>query len=377
MIGFINYYEVLHVIPNAPIEIIKLAYKGLAQKYHPDRYQGLDANQKMQLLNEALEVLSTPHKRKDFDDKLNLYNIKKQQERDFFEYQKRKDKEDPNNKKKGQNTSKSYSDAQSSSNGSNEDPQNINININISFPKIFSILKPFTLLTDWIKTHYRSILKSVTGLVGIIVGVSIIFLILDKVSKTNDVAVQEESYTSYDKDEHVYENPYYDKYEDNGLALATAAASAAANAAADSASAAADSLDLASEYTDGANITSNPDNPSPPDLHTYDSNHLNLSIWINKENNGQTFTIDFSNTNRPELNSKGTCSYSHGGDESLVRYSTLIKKQLSIDAIYNCTNEMTAELSHFFNENSERILIVTLSNSSNTDRVYYSGQMVE
>ena len=37
-----NFYEILHIAENAPDEIIKLAYKGLAQKYHPDRYKGTD-----------------------------------------------------------------------------------------------------------------------------------------------------------------------------------------------------------------------------------------------------------------------------------------------------------------------------------------------
>lgn len=85
---FINYYEILHVSQDAPVEIIRLAYKGLAQKYHPDRYQGNDANEKMQLINEALEVLTNENKRKDFDLKLNSFNQQKQKERDFQEYQK-------------------------------------------------------------------------------------------------------------------------------------------------------------------------------------------------------------------------------------------------------------------------------------------------
>ncbi len=91
---FINYYEILHVSQDAPVEIIRLAYKGLAQKYHPDRYQGNDANEKMQLINEALEVLTNENKRKDFDLKLNSFNQQKQKERDFQEYQKRKKYED-------------------------------------------------------------------------------------------------------------------------------------------------------------------------------------------------------------------------------------------------------------------------------------------
>ena len=48
-----NFYEILHIAENAPDEIIKLAYKGLAQKYHPDRYKGTDANQKMVQIREV------------------------------------------------------------------------------------------------------------------------------------------------------------------------------------------------------------------------------------------------------------------------------------------------------------------------------------
>lgn len=42
----------------------------------------------MQLINEALEVLTNENKRKDFDLKLNSFNQQKQKERDFQEYQK-------------------------------------------------------------------------------------------------------------------------------------------------------------------------------------------------------------------------------------------------------------------------------------------------
>ena len=90
---FINYYEILHVSQDAPVEIIRLAYKGLAQKYHPDRYQGNDANEKMQLINEALEVLTNENKRKDFDLKLNSFNQQNKRER-FSRISKRKKYED-------------------------------------------------------------------------------------------------------------------------------------------------------------------------------------------------------------------------------------------------------------------------------------------
>ena len=61
-----NFYEILHIAENAPDEIIKLAYKGLAQKYHPDRYKGTDANQKMVQIREAYEILSNPIKRTEY-----------------------------------------------------------------------------------------------------------------------------------------------------------------------------------------------------------------------------------------------------------------------------------------------------------------------
>lgn len=65
-----NFYEILHIAENAPDEIIKLAYKGLAQKYHPDRYKGTDANQKMVQIREAYEILSNPIKRTEYDNYL-------------------------------------------------------------------------------------------------------------------------------------------------------------------------------------------------------------------------------------------------------------------------------------------------------------------
>lgn len=62
-----NLYEILHISQDAPIEIVKLAYKGLAQKYHPDRYEGEDAHEIMVKIREAYEVLSDPLKRKKYD----------------------------------------------------------------------------------------------------------------------------------------------------------------------------------------------------------------------------------------------------------------------------------------------------------------------
>lgn len=62
-----NLYEILHVSENAPEEVIKLAYKGLAQKFHPDRYKGIDANEKMVLIRKAYETLTDGIKRAEYD----------------------------------------------------------------------------------------------------------------------------------------------------------------------------------------------------------------------------------------------------------------------------------------------------------------------
>ena len=62
-----NFYEILHVSQDAPVEIIKLAYKGLAQKYHPDRYKGADANEKIVQIREAYETLIDSVKCNNYD----------------------------------------------------------------------------------------------------------------------------------------------------------------------------------------------------------------------------------------------------------------------------------------------------------------------
>lgn len=64
-----DYYKILGVLDDAEDVVIRAAYKALAQKYHPDKWQG-DLNQasrSMSEINEAYEVLSNPDKRKAFD----------------------------------------------------------------------------------------------------------------------------------------------------------------------------------------------------------------------------------------------------------------------------------------------------------------------
>lgn len=64
-----DYYATLGVLPTAEAIVIRAAYKALAQRYHPDRFNGgkEEANARMAEINEAYEVLSDPTRRKDYD----------------------------------------------------------------------------------------------------------------------------------------------------------------------------------------------------------------------------------------------------------------------------------------------------------------------
>lgn len=64
-----DYYSVLGVLPDAESVVIRAAYKALAQRYHPDKFDGPRemANQKMAAINEAYEVLSDSARRKEYD----------------------------------------------------------------------------------------------------------------------------------------------------------------------------------------------------------------------------------------------------------------------------------------------------------------------
>lgn len=64
-----TYYDILEVSQTASIEVIRMAYRALAKKYHPDTYTGDAgfAEYKMKQINEAYDVLSTPEKRRAYD----------------------------------------------------------------------------------------------------------------------------------------------------------------------------------------------------------------------------------------------------------------------------------------------------------------------
>lgn len=62
-----DYYKVLGVSKNATDKEIKVAYRKLAMKYHPDKLKDGTSDKKMQELNEAYETLKDPQKRAEYD----------------------------------------------------------------------------------------------------------------------------------------------------------------------------------------------------------------------------------------------------------------------------------------------------------------------
>lgn len=62
-----DYYEVLGVPKDSSEKDIKGAYRKLAMKYHPDRSEEPDAEEKFKELSEAYAVLSDPEKRQKYD----------------------------------------------------------------------------------------------------------------------------------------------------------------------------------------------------------------------------------------------------------------------------------------------------------------------
>jgi len=63
-----THYANLFVTRNAPLEVIRAAYKALAQKYHPDRNRSQDAERVMKLINKAWHVLSDSKLRQEHDE---------------------------------------------------------------------------------------------------------------------------------------------------------------------------------------------------------------------------------------------------------------------------------------------------------------------
>ncbi|ASJ71552.1 DnaJ domain-containing protein [Granulosicoccus antarcticus] len=73
-----DYYQLLHVMPDAPAPVIKASYRAMMQKlrHHPDL--GGDPAQ-AQLLNEAVDVLCNPAKRARYDSDLKAFSLRAEQ----------------------------------------------------------------------------------------------------------------------------------------------------------------------------------------------------------------------------------------------------------------------------------------------------------
>jgi hypothetical protein len=65
-----SFYSILGVLHDAEDIVIKAAYKAMAQKYHPDKFQGEAeyAKKRIQDINQAYEILSDPIERRKYDE---------------------------------------------------------------------------------------------------------------------------------------------------------------------------------------------------------------------------------------------------------------------------------------------------------------------
>ena len=73
-----NYYDILEVSPKASKEVIEKAYKVLAKKYHPDRYNGEKkeiAEEKLKEINIAYKILSDDLLRDQYDNEISKNKI--------------------------------------------------------------------------------------------------------------------------------------------------------------------------------------------------------------------------------------------------------------------------------------------------------------
>lgn len=165
-------YEVLHVAPDAPVEIIKLAYKGLAQKYHPDRYKGDDANEIMVKIREAYETLIDPEKRKNYDQFLAEQARRKQQQE---EYLKKKEQDDFIRTQKAAFEKQNKNGFDNHTNAT--DSKSFKMNISIDVPNSFSIFSPFIKLKKWLKSKKKLFIQVGTTCIALALMVTVVIAI--------------------------------------------------------------------------------------------------------------------------------------------------------------------------------------------------------
>lgn len=66
----LNHYQVLMVDRDVDLDILSVAYRRLAQRYHPDVDQSLVAQFRMRDINRAYDVLRDPVQRAAYDRQL-------------------------------------------------------------------------------------------------------------------------------------------------------------------------------------------------------------------------------------------------------------------------------------------------------------------
>lgn len=65
---FKDYYSILGLSINATENDIKVAYREMSKRYHPDRNPNVDVKERMQDINEAYAILKDPSKRAKYDE---------------------------------------------------------------------------------------------------------------------------------------------------------------------------------------------------------------------------------------------------------------------------------------------------------------------
>ena len=139
-----NYYKILEIDKNASDDIIKVAYKSLVKKYHPDLKEGIakiNAEEKIKQINEAYDILSNPEKKSEYDQNMINEDISKEQYEMLLN-------ENINLKKelfyfKNSNSFNSNYYNQNNSNIYHNNTQNYNINNNIERKMFKEIVNTF------------------------------------------------------------------------------------------------------------------------------------------------------------------------------------------------------------------------------------------
>jgi curved DNA-binding protein CbpA len=70
--GFIDYYELMQISPNAEYETVQRVYRMLATRFHPDNPNTGNAD-KFLRLNEAYEILRDTERRQEYDQHYQIY----------------------------------------------------------------------------------------------------------------------------------------------------------------------------------------------------------------------------------------------------------------------------------------------------------------